>query len=47
MSQLRDDRTVRMARWWVRSYTAGLAPHQAEPRRAEIHSDLVEHQLCL
>jgi hypothetical protein len=46
MNDMPDDRSVRFARWWVQRYTAGLAPHQAEPRRAEIDSDIAEHQRC-
>ncbi len=46
MNDMPDDRSVRCARWWVQRYTAGLAPHQAEPRRAEIDSDVAEHQQC-
>ena len=38
------DRSTRFARWWVRRYTAGLAPGQAGARRAEIDSDLAEHE---
>jgi hypothetical protein len=37
------DRSTRVVRWWVRRYTAGLAPSDAWDRRAEIDSDLAEH----
>lgn len=41
-----DDRSTRLARWWVRRYTAGLPEHVSRSRRAEIDSDLVEHVRC-
>ncbi len=41
-----DDRSTRFARWWVRSYTAGLPDHARVSRRAEIDSDLAEHSRC-
>ena len=43
MSGLRDDRSARLVRWWVRRYTAGLDQTTAAYRCAEIDSDLVEH----
>jgi hypothetical protein len=39
-----DDRSVDAVRWWVRRYTAGLDPAIRAARRAEIDSDLVEHE---
>lgn len=39
-----DHRSTRFARWWVRSYTAGLPNHERATRRAEIDSDLAEHR---
>ncbi|MGH9042714.1 MAG: hypothetical protein ACRDZ3_21075 [Acidimicrobiia bacterium] len=36
-------RSVALARWWVRRYTAGLPAEVREARRAEIGSDLYEH----
>jgi hypothetical protein len=41
-----DDRSIRLARWWVRRYTAGLPDVARVSRRAEITSDLVEHARC-
>jgi hypothetical protein len=43
MSDPRRDRSTRLARWWVRRYTAGLDEPAATFRRAEIDSDLAEH----
>jgi hypothetical protein len=37
------DRSSRLVRWWVRRYTAGLDQPGATFRRAEVDSDLVEH----
>jgi hypothetical protein len=38
------DRSARLVRWWARRYTAGLHPVTAASRRAEIDSDLAEHE---
>ena len=38
------DRSARLVRWWARRYTAGLDPVTAASRRAEIDSDLAEHE---
>ena len=38
-----DDLSVRVVRWWVRRYTAGLDGATAATRHAEIDSDLAEH----
>lgn len=38
------DRSTRLVRWWSRRYTAGLDPVTAASRRAEIDSDLAEHE---
>lgn len=46
MNYTADDRSARIARWWVQRYTAGLASHNAQCRRAEIDSDIAEHQRC-
>jgi hypothetical protein len=43
VSGLPDDRPARLVRWWVRRYTAGLDQRTAAFRRAEIDSDLAEH----
>lgn len=43
MSRLPDDRSARLVRWWVRRYTAGLDQMAVAFRRAEIDSDLAEH----
>jgi hypothetical protein len=43
VSGLPDDRSARLVRWWARRYTAGLHQRTAAFRRAEIDSDLVEH----
>jgi hypothetical protein len=43
MSGLPDDQSARLVRWWVRRYTAGLDQRPAAIRRAEIDSDLAEH----
>lgn len=43
MSGLPADRSARLVRWWARRYTAGLDQTTAAFRRAEIDSDLVEH----
>jgi hypothetical protein len=43
MSGLPDDRSARLVRLWVRRYTAGLEQTTAAFRRAEIDSDLAEH----
>lgn len=43
MSRLPDERSARLVRWWARRYTAGLDHTAAAFRRAEIDSDLVEH----
>jgi hypothetical protein len=45
MSDTPGDRSTRLARWWVRRYTAGLDEPAATFRRAEIDSDLAEHDL--
>jgi hypothetical protein len=34
---------VRLVRWWVRTYSAGLPADAREARRAELESDLWEH----
>ena len=39
----RPDRSTRLVRWWVRRYTAGLDQPAATFRRAEVDSDLAEH----
>jgi hypothetical protein len=39
-----DDRSARFERWWVRRYTSGLSLGPDAVRRAEIDSDLAEHQ---
>jgi hypothetical protein len=41
-----DDPTARVVRWWVRRYTAGLTAPLPAFRRAEIESDLTEHDRC-
>ncbi len=41
-----EDRSLRLAPWWARRYTAGLPRQTAEDRRLEIDSDLAEHQLA-
>ena len=38
------DRRTRLVRWWARRYTAGLDPLTAASRRAEMDSDLAEHE---
>jgi hypothetical protein len=43
MSRLPDDRSARLVRWWARRYTVGLDQTTAAFRRAEIDSDLAEH----
>jgi len=43
VSGLPADRSARLVRWWARRYTAGLDQTTAAFRRAEIDSDLVEH----
>jgi hypothetical protein len=43
MSRLADDRSTRLVRWWTRRYTAGLDQRTTAFRRAEIDSDLAEH----
>ena len=43
MIRLDDDRSARLVRWWARRYTAGLDQTTGAFRRAEIDSDLVEH----
>lgn len=43
MSEVADDRSARLARWWVRRYTAGLDEPDATFRRLEIDSELAEH----
>ena len=43
MSGLPDDRSARLVRWWARRYTAGLDQTTTAFRRAEIDSDLAEH----
>jgi hypothetical protein len=43
VSWLPDDRWARLVWWWVRRYTAGLDQTTASFRRAEIDSDLAEH----
>lgn len=43
MNDRQDDRSTRIARWWVRRYTAGLPNYESVSRRAEIDSDLAEH----
>lgn len=37
-------RSARLVRWWARRYTAGLDPVTAASRRAEIDSDLADHE---
>ena len=44
MNDTPTDRSTRAVRWWVRRYTAGLDQHAAAFRRAEIDSDLAEHE---
>jgi hypothetical protein len=44
MSESPDDRSILFTRWWVRRYTSGLGPGHIAMRRAEIDSDLAEHQ---
>jgi hypothetical protein len=44
VTDLVDDRTTRLVRWWTRLYTAGLHTVTAALRRAEIDSDLAEHE---
>jgi hypothetical protein len=39
----RPDRSTPLVRWWVRRYTAGLDQPAATFRRAEVDSDLAEH----
>ena len=39
-----EDRSARLVRWWARRYTAGLHPVAASARRAEIDSDLADHE---
>ena len=43
MSGLPDDRSTRLVRWWARRYTVSLDQTTSAFRRAEIDSDLVEH----
>jgi hypothetical protein len=43
VSEPPDDRSARLVRWWVRRYTASLDHTTAAFRRAEITSDLAEH----
>lgn len=43
MRGLPEDRSARLVRWWVRRYTAGLDEPTVASRRAEIDSDLAEH----
>jgi hypothetical protein len=43
VSGLPDDRSARFVQWWVRRYTAGLDLRTSAFRRAEIDSDLAEH----
>lgn len=38
------DRSTHLVRWWACRYTAGLDPVTAASRRAEIDSDLAEHE---
>ncbi|MGI9645592.1 MAG: hypothetical protein ACR2O6_09820 [Ilumatobacteraceae bacterium] len=44
MSGAATDRSTRLVRWWARRYTAGLDQPAAACRRAEIDSDLAEHE---
>jgi hypothetical protein len=44
MNDTTCDRSTRVVRWWVRRYTAGLDQPAAAFRRAEIDSDLAEHE---
>ncbi len=44
MSRLTLDIAVRMVRAWTRSYTSGIDAGARDARRAEIESDLWEHQ---
>jgi hypothetical protein len=43
VSGLPDNRSASLVRWWVRRYTADLDQTTAASRRAEIDSDLAEH----
>ena len=43
MSRLPADRSAHLVRWWARRYTAGLDQTTTAFRRAEIDSDLAEH----
>lgn len=45
MSSSFEDRSVRVTLWWVRRYTAGLRADLVSARRAEVDSDLAEHQI--
>lgn len=44
MTDLVDDRSARLVRWWARRYTAGLDAVTAAGRRGEIDSDIAEHE---
>ena len=43
MTRLPDDGSVRLVQWWTRRYTAGLDQMTTAFRRAEIDSDVAEH----
>jgi hypothetical protein len=43
VSALPDDRSAHIVRWWARRYTASLDQTTGAIRRAEIDSDLAEH----